>query len=254
MKPSFRQSKIIDLIRENQRIDVNDLANHFGASRETIRRDLSALSKQGKIQKVHGGAVLAKMSAEGSFQRRMERNVQEKRQIAKEAVKLFSARDTIFIDTGSTSIYFAEEIAKINNLTIITNSALVAKVITQANTTNKVFLLGGEYSGDNQETFGSLAIQQIKTFRAHHVVLTIGALDGSTGVMDFNINEAQIASAMLEQAQSLIVLADHTKFNNIASFQVCALDRITTLVCDKMPPKELYEELIQQNVEIIEAS
>ncbi|PHS17081.1 MAG: DeoR family transcriptional regulator [Kangiella sp.] len=253
MKPSFRQSKIIDLIREKQRIDVNDLAKHFGASRETIRRDLSALSKEGKIQKVHGGAVLAKMSAEGSFQRRMERNVQEKRQIAKEAVKLFSPRDTIFIDTGSTSIYFAEEMAKIDDLTIITNSALLAKVITQNNASNKVFLLGGEYSGDNQETFGSLAIQQIKTFRAHHVVLTIGALDSLTGVMDFNINEAQIASAMIEQAQSLTVLADHTKFNNIASFQVCPLDRITTLVCDQMPAKELHNELIQQNVEIIEA-
>jgi DeoR family glycerol-3-phosphate regulon repressor len=254
MKPVVRQAKIIDILRENGRTNVHDLARHFGTSRETIRRDLSALSKEHKIQKIHGGATIARITGEGSFQERMGKNVQAKRRIGKEAAKLFSPGDTVFIDTGSTSVYFAEEIADINGLTIITNSTLSAKVISQTAAGNRVFLLGGEYNGDNQETFGTLAVTQIQSFRAHYVVLTIGALDCSNGVMDYSIDEAQVARAMIDQSQSLIVLVDHSKFDSIDSFEVCSLDKIDVVVCDKVPTGDLYDALTERDVTIIEAA
>ena len=67
--------------------------------------------------------------------------------------------------------------------------------------TARTFLLGGEFHADNRQTIGSMVISQLKSFRAHHAVLTIGALDARTGVMDYSIEEAQLARGMIEQAE-----------------------------------------------------
>jgi len=80
--------------------------------------------------------------------------------------------------------------------------------------------------------------------------LTIGGLDLRTGVMDFCIEEAQVARAMIEQAESVTVLVDSSKFGRIASFEVCSLDRITNLVCDKPPTGKIKAALIEAGVNI----
>ncbi len=154
---------------------------------------------------------------------------------------------------GSSTLYFTEQLAEISNLTVITNSAEIARIISKGTQHSHTFLLGGEFRSDNQQTVGNLAISQLKTFRAHHAILTIGALDSRTGVMDFCIEEAQIARAMIEQAESLTLLADSSKFGQIASFEVCGLNRVTNLVCDQPPSGKIKEALIKAGVTIVSA-
>lgn len=254
MKIKLRQAKIIEFIRVNGHTTVDQLATLLDISRETIRRDLTALANLGKIQKIHGGATLPRVFGEDSFQQRMSDNAKAKARIAKTASKLFSAGETIFIDTGSTTLYLAEKISEASGLTIVTNSTDIARTISAAATDNQVFLLGGEFSSDNRQTIGTMVAEQIRSFRAHHTVLTIGGLDGRTGVMDYNIEEAQVARTMIEQSESLTVLVDGSKFNAVASFEVCPLTRIDRLVCDTAPPRALDEALITAGVEIILAS
>lgn len=251
MKPVSRRKEILNIIRQRKSVAVEDLANALQISRETIRRDLTELARTGQIQKFHGGASLPTFRGEGHFQERMGENVAAKVSIGAAAVKLFSPGETILIDTGSTTVYFAEKLSDIDNLTIITNSAEIARLISLAPSHNKIFLLGGEFNGDNRQTVGSIAISQLRSFRAHHVVLTIGALDARTGVMDFCIDEAQIARAMIEQAESLTVLVDSSKFGKIASFEVCSLDKITNLVCDYPPTGPILKALNEADVNII---
>ena len=81
------------------------------------------------------------------------------------------------------------------------------------------------FRGDNRQAVGSIAILQIRSFRGHHAILTIGALDSRTRVMDFNIDEAQVVQAMLNQAESLTIFVRSLKFERIASFEVCGLYR-----------------------------
>ena len=76
----------------------------------------------------------------------------------------------------------------------------------------RTFLLGGEFHNDNRQTVGSIASAQVQSFRAHHAILTTSALDACTGVMDYSIEEAQLARAMVEQSESLTVLVDSSKF------------------------------------------
>lgn len=250
MNPIARRAEIVNIIRQRDRVSVDELAETLNISRETIRRDLTELARVGKVLKFHGGASLPMPTGEGPFRDRMSEHVSAKVLIAASAVKLFSPGETIFIDTGSTTLYFAEKLAEISNLTVVTNSAEIAQVISLAPSQSRTFLLGGEFNPDNRQTVGSMAVSQVRSFRAHHAVLTIGALDLRTGVMDFCIEEAQVARAMIEQAESVTVLADSSKFSRIASFEVCGLDRITNLVCDQPPTRKIKEALIEAGVNI----
>ncbi len=251
MTPSNRQAKIANLIRQQTRVTVIELANSLSVSKETIRRDLTALARIGKAQKFHGGASLPARTTEGPFHERMGENVIAKALIAARTVKIVSSGETILIDTGSTSLYFAEKLAELSNMTVITNSTEIAQVISLSPNNSQAFLLGGKFNSGNRQTVGNLAISQLQFFRAHHAVLTIGAIDALNGVMDFSIDEAQVAQAMIEQAESLTIIADCSKFDKIASFKVCDLNRITNLVCDRCPTGNLKSALMDAKVNIL---
>jgi DeoR/GlpR family transcriptional regulator of sugar metabolism len=254
MKIRNRQSKLVELVRKKGGASVEELALSLGASKETIRRDLTELGKSGKIVKIHGGATLPSAFGEGPFQQRMSDNVEAKLRIARRAATLFKPGETIFIDTGSTTLYFSEELARSSGLTIVTNSMEIAKTLSKGQSDNQIYVLGGEFSAGNYQTVGTMVTAQIRLFRAHHTVLTIGALDDRTGVMDFNINEAQVAKAMVEQSESLTVLVDHSKLDTLASFEVCPLEAINRLICDQEPEGELGSRLKAAGCDVIVAS
>jgi len=243
MKIAERQNKLIEFVRRKEKISVEDLATLLGASRETIRRDLTQLSENGKVQKVHGGAKMPPVMGEGPFKQRLSENVDAKMKIVVAASSLIEPGETVFVDTGSTTLLFAEELTKIQGLTVITNSTEIARTIATANNAGRAFLLGGEFSADNSQTVGAMAATYIRSFRAHHAVLTIGAIDALSGAMDYNPEEAQVAKAMIEQAKTITVLADSSKFNKLASFEVCPLSAIDRLVTDSAPPPDILEAL-----------
>ncbi len=253
MKIKQRQRRILEIVRQQDRATVEELSTLLGISYETVRRDLTDLEKTGKIQKIHGGATLPRMFGEGPFQQRMADNAEAKISIAKAAAPLFSKGDTVFIDTGSTTLYFTECLTEISGLTIITNSTAIARIASIAESDNRVFLLGGEFSSNNHQTVGTMVATQARSFQAHHAVLTIGAMDAKAGAMVFSIEEAQVAVAMIEQSQSLTILVDSSKFDKIASFKVCSLDQIDRMVCEKKPSGDLAKALTAAGVDVIQA-
>ncbi len=253
MNPIHRQTEIVNIIRQRNRVAVDELAGLLNISKETIRRDLTELARNGKVQKFHGGASMPMMTGEGPFRDRMSDNAPAKASIAAKAVTLISPGETLLIDTGSTTVYFAEKLIEISGITVVTNSAEIAKVVSLAQTQSKTFLLGGEFNADNRQTVGSMAVSQIRSFRAHHAVLTIGALDLRTGIMDFCIEEAQVAKAMIEQAESVTILADNSKIGRIASFEVCNLEKVTNLVCDQILTPDYQAALMEAGVNVYTA-
>ena len=250
MKIRRRQAALVAQVRKRGRVSVDELAALLGASRETIRRDLTELARQGRVDKVHGGATMPRVFGEGPFQQRMTENADAKMRIARAAAGLFAAGKTLFVDTGSTTVYFAEELARAPELTVVTNSVEVARILAGARNGHRVFLLGGEYAPGNSQTIGTMVAAQIRAFRAHHAVLAVGALDARSGAMDFDIEEAQVARAMIERAERVTVLADASKFDALASFEVCPLARIDRLVCDAPPPEALARGLVEAGAEI----
>jgi DeoR family glycerol-3-phosphate regulon repressor len=258
MRPSVRRELIVDLVRERERVTVETLARELDASPETIRRDLTELATRGVIRKFHGGAAATEAAvfgskAEGEFQARMQDHLREKRAIARRAAALFSPGDALFVDTGTTTVVFAEELARLANLTVITNSVTIVQTIARGNPANRAFLIGGKYRDEASENLGSLAVEQIGRFRAPHVVLTAGAIEPQ-GVMDFDLSEAEIAIAMLAHARTLTVLADSSKFSKTGLFQVCPLSDVDRLVANRAPDGPLAEALPTNGVELIVAA
>lgn len=241
--PRLRQEKIVEAVRRQGRVSVEQLAARFKTSHETIRRDLAALAETGAVLKVHGGARLPGRQDEGPFRERMATNAVAKRIIAEKVTRLIAPGQTLFIDTGSTTLMCAEEIGRIAGLTVITNSTRIAAVMAERGNRTTVFLLGGRFDGDNHETVGPTTIAELRAFHADHALITVGALDAGAGATDFNIEEAQVARAMLDHAGSVIVVCDAGKFGRRAAFAVCPLERITALVTDRKPQGRLLAAL-----------
>ncbi len=144
-------------------------------SRETIRSDLSQLAKQGKVQKVHGGAIAPSVLAKRSFNNAYPRMPRQRWPSPKPQLVCSNPERPCIIDTGSTTLFFAEEIARIGGVTIITNSAEIARTIAKANNGHHVFLLGGEYSTGNSQTIGVMVTAKFAFSRPPRG-LTVSAL------------------------------------------------------------------------------
>ena len=261
MTPAERRDLIAEMVLSRERVSVEELAERLTISREIVRRDLSALDRTGAVRKVHGGAVSGRSvrppppdghaSAEGPFERRMTQNSGAKRAIGRAAAGLLRPGDSVFIDTGSTTLRFAEALVEVPGLTVITNSAAIASLAGRGDGA-RVYLIGGEYRRDGQESVGAMAVQQIGQLRAAHAFLTVGSVD-ARGVADFDLQEAQIARAMIERAEAVTVLADASKFEARAVFPVASLGALTRLVTDRLPGA-LRPALASADVRVVLAS
>ncbi len=231
MKPAARRDEILGLLDEIGEVTVDELAVRFGASRETVRRDLSRLDAFGHIRKFHGGARAARPNGvplrETAFDTRMNERRTEKNAIARRAADLFPENSVMFIDTGSTTIAFAQALSKRRGMTVITNSPQIAGILSQAKTNHHVYLVGGEVAAEGRETLGAMAIAQIAQFKT------------------------EMARAMIEQAQSITVLADHQKLGRPAVFQVAELAKVARLVTDRQPGPEMSDALSAAGVEVV---
>ena len=253
MKPSDRRERIVEMLRQHQKVTVESLADILATSRETVRRDLAQLDSKRLLKKVHGGAVAVALPRpdrfeEGPFTDRMVEAAAIKRAIGRRAASLLSSGDSLFIDTGSTTVYFAEQLARLTDLSVITNSASIAKNVVLGNK-NKVHLLGGDFRLDGNETVGPTTVEQVEHLRARHVFLTIGGID-QHAVTDFDVQEAYVACAMIRSARSVTVLADSSKFDRQGVFEVAKLSQIDRLVTDAVPD-DMRAAIAKAGIEVV---
>ncbi|WP_321815163.1 MULTISPECIES: DeoR/GlpR family DNA-binding transcription regulator [unclassified Paraburkholderia] len=250
MKPSERHTAILAHVRDSGKVTVDFLADNLGTSRETIRRDLTELSLRGLLRKYHGGAERLDRRTEGAFNARLSEQADEKRAVARLAASLFDKDDTLFVDTGTTTLAFAEELAARPKMTIVTNSVTITQTLARSSERHRVFMIGGEFLEEASENVGALAVEQIKQFTAHDAVITVGAID-ATGAMDFELREAEIARAMIGQARRVTVIADDTKLNRSALFRVCLLNEIHRIVVNEYPDPQLADAFRAAGIEIL---
>jgi DeoR family glycerol-3-phosphate regulon repressor len=251
MRPDERRTSILELLHEHRKVTVDFLSEHLQASRETIRRDLTELATAGQLRKYHGGATVPEVQSEGAFSTRLHEYPHEKRAVGRLAAGLFSEGDTLFVDTGTTTLAFARELAAATSgLTVVTNSLSITQIMSRSPGGHRVFLIGGEFRDEASENVGPLAVAQVAQFSALDVVITVGAIDVN-GVMDYELEEAEIARAMIARARRVTVIADASKLGRTALFSVCALDRIDRLVVSAAPEGALAERLSAAKVEVL---
>ena len=238
--PSDRHRQILELIVAKGQVYVPELATLLKVTSETIRRDLSQLAAQNLLKKVHGGAIDFNFNAglesqlkfEHAFLDRVKLAENAKKSIAQKACTLISEGDTLFIDFGTSTLEFARALIKINHLTVISNSPLIADIL-QANPTIEVILLGGQFIASKFECLGAITLQNAAQFFADYAVIGAGAIHQDKGFMDQDVNEAAIAKKMIENSGKTIVLADASKAGNQALSLVANWDAVDFLVTNE---------------------
>lgn len=209
-----RQEEILRIVNEQKSVTVAELVERFRTSESTIRRDIVALSKDGLLNKVFGGAVALDSvlnNKEPSVAQKEEVNVQEKRRIAKYAASLVEAEDIVFIDAGTTTGYMLDYLEE-RRARFVTNGVEHAKRLAKGGF--RVVLIGGELKGSTESVVGSEAVYNIQKYH-----FTKGFF-GSNGVSIANgLTTPDINEAMTKQAAFLntmhkhrYVLCDHSKF------------------------------------------
>ena len=252
MHLSKRQSAILDVVRLHGSFSVRDLADRLAVSDETIRRAVKTLSAHGLVRKVHGAVELPAGDGEPPFERRMRVCAQAKRRIAACAATLVEHGSALMLDTGSTTAYVSQALARHANLTVVTNSAEIARTLATRNG-NRVFMAGGELRADDAAAFGPAALAFIGQFKVHTAILSIGAIHAEQGLMDYHLCEVEFSRAVMARAERTVVVADHSKFGRGAFVEVCALEAIDLLITDQPPPADFARRLRDGGVQVLVA-
>jgi DeoR/GlpR family transcriptional regulator of sugar metabolism len=251
-KREKRFSRILALLDEQERVDVEELAQFFEVSPETIRRDLSTMYEQGLLRKVHGGAVKFQSAQESPFALRTQQYAAQKTSIAQYAIRFVKPGDSLFINAGTTTTIFARELVKqIDELIIVTNSPQIAhEFYNNGQSRNKIHLIGGTYNGAEIETIGGTVVAEILRFRMDHAFITVGAVNAMMGYMDYRVEAADVTRTMVSRAKRTTVLADSSKLDQIALVSACSLEEVNRLVTDAHPSETLTAALQEAGAQL----
>ena len=248
-----RRRKILDLLKVQERVTVNELVGQFGVSAVTIRGDLHALHHAGLLVRSHGGAVRRLESADDipiSIKSRLHHS--EKVRIGHRASLLIQDGDTIILDSGTTTMEVARQIRYLEpkSLTVITNALNVAQELSKLPHI-RVIMLGGILRPVSLSMVGPQAERTLQELNADKLFLAVDGLDPDAGLTTPDVLEAQLNSLMVRISREVIVVADSSKFMRRSLSSIVGLDGVHRLITDQVPAPPLADVLRSYNVDVI---
>ena len=232
-----RQAYILHQVNLHNKVLSTDLSQHINVSDDTIRRDLQELAEEGKLIKVHGGA-LSPSFHNGHHTSREVYSYTQKKIIAQKAVSLI--KDGMFILTGGGTTIIELDRALPLNLHATFISGSIPAIYEYMNHPNiDVIAIGDKISKNSKITVGLEAISRIRQLKADLCFLGINAINIENGVSDNDWEVVQIKKAMIESAQRLVCLTIAEKINSQQPIQVCESGKIDTLITELSPDEPI---------------
>jgi DeoR family transcriptional regulator, galactitol utilization operon repressor len=244
-----RKKIILDLLTEDSRISVSDLAKRFGVTMVTARADLVSLEEEGFIVRTHGGAMPA---FHPKIMERIRSGKEVKAAMARAASRLIDEGDTVIITAGTSTALIPKYLLGKRDIHIVTNNTLLLTYV-RANPQLRVTLVGGEFRPSEEGMVGPLALQAIAQF---HVAKSFIGVDGASFKQGFTANSVESADfvrKMADQADQVIAVADSSKFGMAGFAKILPFEKVHTLVTDTYLKKEFEEKLIEANVNVIKS-
>ena len=244
-----RRQAILEHVRLRGVVSLRELAEAVDSSEVTVRRDIRAMESEGLLDRRRGGAAWpARLSHEQPYQQKFLVASAEKVAIAKQACRLLDEGDAIVVGAGTTTQEFARALARFTDLTVVTNSILVAQEL--APTTAEVVLTGGTLRGSTYALVGNDAEQSLSRVGVRHAFLSGNGLTAERGLSTPNMLSASIDQAIVRSAQDVVVLADHTKLGVDTMVQTVAPTAITHLVTDDGADPLVLDQLRSLGVQV----
>ncbi len=223
-----RQNDIMRLLKEKKELTVKELCATLYASPATVRRDLAELEKRGLLKRSFGGAVLTEdYSNQIPHFVRFSSNLPQKRQICAMAAKFIQSGDTIFVDSSSTTYFLAPHLAKIEDITVITNNPYLSIMLSELNVHN--FCTGGEMLNDSGALVGGDAARFVSKIYAHKCFFSARGWDEHV-ISDSSKAECDVRIAMLEHSSEHFLLCDTTKWHKIYPYIIAKTPNMTAVI------------------------
>lgn len=244
-----RESLIIEYLGENGRT-IAELSEDLGVSEATVRRDLKSLEEQGKIRRVHGGAIRVKFpKTEPIFTQKTELNAFQKRNIAQLALNMIEDSDTIFLDGGSTVLGLCKLLNSKKDLTVVTNSLMAAAELMETN--HKLVLVGGEFRRLSRTLVGPLTSKIINSLHITKAFMGTIGFTISEGISTTDPSEAFTKELVMKRSQKVILLADSSKLEIPSFASSGSISDIDILITDSGIDEKLIKTLKKKNIQVI---
>ena len=209
-----RFDKILELLRKEQSVTVTELTKQLNTSESTIRRDLTALDRQGLLIKVHGGATAVKtvLSSEEAVPQKSRKHLEEKKKIAEYAARLVCPEDFVYIDAGTTTEWIIDFLKEYDAV-YVTNGIGHARKLMNAGF--HVRLLGGEIKAVTEAIVGDDALESLEKYNFTKGFFGTNGIDMKRGFTTPDLKEAAIKKRAMKYCKQSYILADHSKFDQI---------------------------------------
>lgn len=245
-----RHNQILELLTKNNRMTTNELSSFLKVSAATIRSDLNYLEKEGLLKKFHGGAILIENNSENvTFGHREQLNIDEKKQITSEAIKLIKNNQCILLDASSTALELAKRLHTFDRLTVVTNGIYSMLALKDLPNITVIFI-GGIITKNSGSVEGLLGYDLLKKIHADLAFVSAHGFTIETGLTDFNIYESELKKHMLQRAKKTVALLDYSKLENtsIASFRQS--NEIDLILTDKSADPMAVEKYLNAGINV----
>lgn len=243
-----RHTKIIEIVSQQQKIEVNELSNILGTSKVTIRKDLDYLSNKGILQRERGYAVL---KSPDDINYRMAFHYVDKQKIAEMATELVEEGETIIVESGSTCVLFVEHLLlKKRNITIITNSIYIANCVNDKPSID-VILLGGNYQKHTQAVTGPMTKECIQNFHVDKIFIGTDGFIKEIGFTGLDLNRADTVKNMVAQANHTYILTESEKFQHAGVVPFLKTEDVYQVITDQNISPDIMNHLTAKGVKVL---
>ncbi len=246
-----RRERLLQFVEVRERVTITEICEEFLVSPATARRDLEALEMSGHLRRFHGGALTVKSAPpEPSFAARSAMQEAEKQRIGQAAAALINDGETVFLGSGTTVLEVARSLRQHRGLTIVTNSLLVMNMLAHSPELTLV-ALGGILRTSEQSYIGHLTELTLNELRVNKAIMGIRAIDLEAGITNDYLAETQTDRKILSISREVILVADHTKCERIASVLLAPLSIVHTFVTDTQSPSEFIVGLRERGIRVL---
>ncbi|MDK9500252.1 DeoR/GlpR family DNA-binding transcription regulator [Streptomyces katrae] len=232
MYAAERQHRIVQLTQERGRVEVPALAEEFGVTQETVRRDLTALERAGLLRRVHGGALPAGgLRLEPGLAERDSTAAAAKERIARAALALLPEEGSLLLDAGTTVSRLAALLPRDSTLTVVTNALPVAARLAEHPGLH-LHIVGGRLRHRTQAAVDAWALRDLAELQPDVAVVATNGFSAESGLTTPDLAEAAVKRAMVAGARRVVLVADSSKYGARHFARFAALEQVDVLVTD----------------------
>lgn len=246
-----RKSKIKEIVLEEKSVIITDLAKRFSVTEETIRRDLKALEDEGFLIRTYGGAFIQDgVENDVNVKVRESAYIENKNHIAKQCLSFIHNGDSIFLDASTTALAIAN-LVKDLRITVLTNSLKITNVISECENI-RLITIGGVFHAKSSSFLGNNTLSILNKYHVDRAFISCRSLDIKNGITDSNEQSAEVRTLMLDRANEVILIADHSKLDKTSFVKIDDFNKTNKLVIDTTLNQEWKEFLKIKNVDLYE--